>query len=1107
MKVCILMVFILILISFGTAQNGTWYQMNNAPENHRRGCAITWGGADTLYSLRGSNQTTFYGYIISKDSWITRASIPASLDTGGAIVYVRSCSLFAIRGKNSRAFYLYRPDHWFVRDSAPGGFHKGAALCWAGGDTIYAFRGGNSFDFYKYSISQNSWNPVAGVLPIRANEGAGMAWDGGNYIYAIFGGQSIQFYRYHIANRNWQEIIPNANIRWREGASLVWDGDKRIYALVGGNRDTMLCYNTQNSKWDTVKMDIKVGGIMEGVGLLAWDNRPSQRQLYLIKGYNTKIFYRYCLPLYYEKHHFTEDFEKIQFPPAGWQAKALDSDSNWRRVIPPPEIPSPPTTPAVAGFTYSTNARKSARLMTPKFYLGSRPALAKVQFYMYNTAPSYPGNDTLIVEYYKPPYTSPIQVASFRRYDESAPQNWVRREVLFVCTETDTMLISFHGISRDQYSIYIDSVAITIDTTGLYSTTPLATASNQSHLLARKPEVQRLHTVFRTAILDTMGAPTGRALLYYTYSDDYGNRLRWSPPVLIDTTLSNDGAWPWPSSRSSISTGVFDGNEPWIVYVKYTGRICAALQRQNGTWKKIPNLHPANNARSVSMAMGLTQGAGAPERQPDLAYVVIRNSTINELNDSIYFFAFDTTGQRYADAVLATGEILWDPSIAITPADYLHIAYTGYVGNYRIYYRTTPPGFPTDNYLTRTQPIVWSDTFRVSLYTGYPTEPAYQPSVEAYGASVYVAWRGSWEIWRRERDVSNSYDEWNRPRNMSQSPNLASRYQVMSTSEVTAFVEGVTIISQNQEIYANFWDDYIVNISQTDNYSCFPHIDAEVPEFHQEPPYALPVNTIWTERLADSVYKVEFLRYVYPAEKQLEYYTIETGDSIQSPMCLSRDGFIPYPQLPIDFGNQTVKYELPYLHPCYHHKIKAVVYQRAGNRFRQNFTIDSIPLGSVEYEPNIAETIEIVIPKQTYQTDSRAILDITKNRGQFVTLAKPLIVYQYEIPEAVNNTGPQSSGQITILTKPKLYQNYPNPFKSHTTIRYSLPTESKVSLSIYDVSGRLVKTLVDQHQLGGVYSIKWNGKDNLGTNVSSGIYFYRLITDNYQTTKRAIIIR
>ena len=480
-------------------------------------------------------------------------------------------------------------------------------------------------------------------------------------------------------------------------------------------------------------------------------------------------------------------------------------------------------------------------------------------------------------------------------------------------------------------------------------------------------------------------------------------------------------------------------------------------------------------------------------------------------NNNLYFQC--KAGKYLSEPTILDSGNCYSPSIAITPGDYIHIVWQkSEDSDSRIYYRTLVN--PTSNYQTRTQGIpssYWSPRFRVSQYSAY-TEPASYPSVEAYGSNVFVAWRGKningqdiGEIWRRKRDVGDPYNQWFNPQNMSQSSSNESHYPVMSSSQVTAFTEDVT--STNKEVYANFWDNYIVNISETPNHSYFPHINAEASEF-QRPPYALPVNTIWTEQLSNRAYQIKSTRYIYPVEEKLEYYSIETGDSVQSPLCLQRDGFITYPELPIDIGNQKVVYELPYLHPNYHHKIKAVVYQLAEGRFRQNFTIDSIPLGSIEYEPDIAETIEIEIPKGSYQIDSRAILEITKNQGQFVTLAKPLIVYQYEIPETTSSGGgPQSAGRITILTKPKLYQNYPNPFKIQTAIRYSLPGESRVSLKIYSITGRLVKTLLDQNQTSGIYSVNWDGKDNLGKTVSSGIYFYRLETDNYQTTNRAIIIR
>jgi hypothetical protein len=83
----------------------------------------------------------------------------------------------------------------------------------------------------------------------------------------------------------------------------------------------------------------------------------------------------------------------------------------------------------------------------------------------------------------------------------------------------------------------------------------------------------------------------------------------------------------------------------------------------------------------------------------------------------------------------------------------------------------------------------------------------------------------------------------------------------------------------------------------------------------------------------------------------------------------------------------------------------------------------------------------------------------------------------------------------------------PNPFTSHTTIRYTLPANSRVLLSIYDVSGRLVKTLVDELKSPGVYSVCWNCRDDNNRKVAEGIYFYILETPKQNFTKKLVLMK
>ncbi|MBK8981335.1 MAG: T9SS type A sorting domain-containing protein [Ignavibacteria bacterium] len=83
-----------------------------------------------------------------------------------------------------------------------------------------------------------------------------------------------------------------------------------------------------------------------------------------------------------------------------------------------------------------------------------------------------------------------------------------------------------------------------------------------------------------------------------------------------------------------------------------------------------------------------------------------------------------------------------------------------------------------------------------------------------------------------------------------------------------------------------------------------------------------------------------------------------------------------------------------------------------------------------------------------------------------------------------------------------LHQNYPNPYNPITKIRYELQSQSNVSLIIYDISGRIIKELVNQNQLHGEYSYTFDGTD-----ISSGVYFYKLSTENFTETKKMILAK
>ena len=89
-----------------------------------------------------------------------------------------------------------------------------------------------------------------------------------------------------------------------------------------------------------------------------------------------------------------------------------------------------------------------------------------------------------------------------------------------------------------------------------------------------------------------------------------------------------------------------------------------------------------------------------------------------------------------------------------------------------------------------------------------------------------------------------------------------------------------------------------------------------------------------------------------------------------------------------------------------------------------------------------------------------------------------------------------------VPVKYSLEQNYPNPFNPTTKITYSIPNESKVKLVVFNILGQQVATLVNSSQLAGSYSVDFNAAD-----LASGVYIYRLSTQNYTISKKMLLMK
>jgi len=105
-------------------------------------------------------------------------------------------------------------------------------------------------------------------------------------------------------------------------------------------------------------------------------------------------------------------------------------------------------------------------------------------------------------------------------------------------------------------------------------------------------------------------------------------------------------------------------------------------------------------------------------------------------------------------------------------------------------------------------------------------------------------------------------------------------------------------------------------------------------------------------------------------------------------------------------------------------------------------------------------------------------------------------------------TSPQTDSLASlVVSSPTINQNYPNPFNPVTQIRFNLPKTSKVEITVYNILGQKVNTLVNDEFEAGTHTIYWDGKNDKGEEVASGIYFYRLKAGEFLDSKKMLILR
>jgi len=129
---------------------------------------------------------------------------------------------------------------------------------------------------------------------------------------------------------------------------------------------------------------------------------------------------------------------------------------------------------------------------------------------------------------------------------------------------------------------------------------------------------------------------------------------------------------------------------------------------------------------------------------------------------------------------------------------------------------------------------------------------------------------------------------------------------------------------------------------------------------------------------------------------------------------------------------------------------------------------------------------------------------LNRNHGWFIGTNQLLLEYKREVitePDTTNNEEPITPGSFNLI------QNYPNPFNTETTIKYDVKENIRTEIKIYNLRGQEIKTLINEYKYAGSYYVTWNGRDNSGAVVSSGIYICTMKAAKYIKSIKLVFLK
>jgi len=636
-----------------------------------------------------------------------------------------------------------------------------------------------------------------------------------------------------------------------------------------------------------------------------------------------------------------------------------------------------------------------------------------------------------------------------------------------------------------RHLIFADNIAVPgsqapniwymVNDDSLFSNSNRATAFNGGRHLIRDPFCNILHLVYHS-----------QERVHYSFSNDGGTN--WAPYHILEdpqTQIKDFGEYPSVGLIPSLI-----GLNPCVVYIDDENQVEYRYLDYTGEWQGFTILPTSS---------GLNPGPPSVVTYSNDVYVTFSVICLVPGGESfisgVFFYQF--------------------PYYATQPPnpDTLDAASNGCLGSSHVSITVDGNGDPHCVWEKKVSPNNWQDIFYrwregANWHSVYPVSDqanfrSQSPHIDDYGDYLSVVWYNEIagtpdEIYRRRKRIP-------RPRwfaiglPYSQSPWSVSEFPVNAADNFTVWSEKPGIefdIRYRSDTYGFGW------ASQAPERESFCHSQL------QRDYYPWDLYTIFTKG-NDIPYRIGAVHQQFGGggpDINSPLYTVETGKDTASVFCVQRESPIQYGGYQVDYAASELIYDLPLLEPIFpYHLIKGTGYfEGAGNK-PQELWVNNEKKFAFVVNANQPFNFEIPIPRKLYQNEHRITVSIKNPQSNGVYLANLEICRL--IDGRYGGGGPQSTNTLPVVAEFTLLPNTPNPFVKTTNISYQIQKSCKVFLKIYDIAGQLINTLVHEHQNSGFHTARWDGRDAGGREVSNGIYFIELKSDNESITKKVIKLR